>query len=178
SQVTTWLLAIARNKALSALQRQSTEQLDEEAVAAIEDTDNNPEVTVHTRQRSAILLNCLTQLSPHHREVIDLVYYHEKSTDEVAEIIGVPQNTVKTRMFYARKRRSTKPRHQSSWPVCDAVHTPLFVRFASPRSVDLSYIPCLATIPPITTKSLSRSSRVASGICEYGKGQEHERLAA
>jgi RNA polymerase sigma-70 factor (ECF subfamily) len=43
-------------------------------------------------------------LSPAHREVIDLVYYHEKSTDQVAEIIGVPQNTVKTRMFYARKQ--------------------------------------------------------------------------
>jgi RNA polymerase sigma-70 factor, ECF subfamily len=102
SQVTTWLLAIARNKALSALQRRATEELDEEAVAAVE--ENNPEVTIHHRQTSAILLNCLTQLSPSHREVIDLVYYHEKSTDEVAEITGVPQNTVKTRMFYARKR--------------------------------------------------------------------------
>jgi RNA polymerase sigma-70 factor, ECF subfamily len=50
------------------------------------------------------LLNCLTQLSPPHREVIDLVYYHEKSIDEVADITDVPQNTVKTRMFYARRR--------------------------------------------------------------------------
>jgi RNA polymerase sigma-70 factor, ECF subfamily len=50
------------------------------------------------------LLKCPTQLSPTHREVIDLVYYHERSIDEVAEIIGVPQNTAKTRMFYARKR--------------------------------------------------------------------------
>ena len=55
-------------------------------------------------QRSAILQNCLAQLSPAHREIVDLVYYHEKTIDEVAEIIGVPQNTVKTRMFYARKR--------------------------------------------------------------------------
>ena len=45
-------------------------------------------------------------MSAAHREIIDLVYYHEKSIDEVAEIIGVPQNTVKTRMFYARKRIS------------------------------------------------------------------------
>ena len=50
------------------------------------------------------MLNCLTKLAPPDREVIDLVYYHEKSIDEVAEITGVPQNTVKTRMFYARKR--------------------------------------------------------------------------
>jgi RNA polymerase sigma-70 factor, ECF subfamily len=39
--------------------------------------------------------------------VLDLVYYHEKSVDEVAEIVGAPVNTVKTRMFYARKRMQT-----------------------------------------------------------------------
>ncbi len=94
----------ARNKALSALRRRSTEELDEDAAAAIEDPQDNPEVTLQNRQKTEILLNCPTQLSPAHREIIDLVYYHEKSIDEVAEIIGVPQNTVKTRMFYARKR--------------------------------------------------------------------------
>ena len=104
SQVTTWLLAIARNKALSALRCRSTEELNEDAAAAIEDPQDNPEVTLQSRQKTEILLNCLSQLSPGHREVIDLVYYHEKSIDEVAEITGAPQNTVKTRMFYARKQ--------------------------------------------------------------------------
>jgi RNA polymerase sigma-70 factor (ECF subfamily) len=52
------------------------------------------------------LRNCLTRLSPRHREIIDLVYYHEKSVREAAEILGVPGNTVKTRMFHARKRLS------------------------------------------------------------------------
>jgi RNA polymerase sigma-70 factor, ECF subfamily len=104
SQVTTWLLAIARNKALSALQRRSNEELDEHAAAALEDLQDGPEVTVQNRQKAEVLLNCLRQLSLAHREVIDLVYYHEKSIDEVAEITGIPQNTVKTRMFYARKR--------------------------------------------------------------------------
>jgi RNA polymerase sigma-70 factor, ECF subfamily len=104
SQVTTWLLAIARNKALSALQRRSNEELDEHAAAAVEDPHDGPEVTLQNRQRAEVLLNCLRQLSLAHREVIDLVYYHEKSIDEVAEITGIPQNTVKTRMFYARKR--------------------------------------------------------------------------
>ena len=56
------------------------------------------------QERNEILRNCLEQLSPAHREIIDLVYYHEKSIEEVAEIIAVPMNTVKTRMFYARKR--------------------------------------------------------------------------
>ena len=39
-----------------------------------------------------------------HREVIDLVYYHGKSGKEVAEIVGIPEPTVKTRIFYARKK--------------------------------------------------------------------------
>ena len=43
-------------------------------------------------------------VSPAHREVIDLVYYHEKSVDEVSRIVGVPAATVKTRMFYARNK--------------------------------------------------------------------------
>jgi len=38
--------------------------------------------------------------------MIDLVYYHEKSIEEVAEIVGIPKNTVKTRVFYARNRLS------------------------------------------------------------------------
>ena len=104
SQVTTWLLAIARNKALSALRCRSNEELDEDAAAAIEDPQDNPEVTMQRRQKAKVLLTCLRQLSPAHREVIDLVYYHEKSIDEVAKITGIPPNTVKTRMFYARKR--------------------------------------------------------------------------
>ena len=40
----------------------------------------------------------------HHREVIDFVYYNERAIEEVAEILAIPKNTVKTRMFYARKR--------------------------------------------------------------------------
>ena len=104
SQVSTWLLAIARLKALSALRRRPIEQLDEGAAERIEDPTDNPEVTMQTLQRSEILLACLTQLPPAHREIIDLVYYHEKSIKEVAEIVRIPQNTVKTRMFYARHR--------------------------------------------------------------------------
>jgi RNA polymerase sigma-70 factor (ECF subfamily) len=104
SQVSTWLMAIARNKALTVLRRRTTEELDEEVAEFIEDPSDNPEITMQKTQRSAILQDCLGQLSPAHREIIDLVYYHEKGIDEVAEIIGVPQNTVKTRMFYARKR--------------------------------------------------------------------------
>jgi RNA polymerase sigma-70 factor (ECF subfamily) len=104
SQVSTWLLAIARYKALSALRRRTDEHLDERMAETIEDTADNPETLVHTQDRNAIIQKCLKELSPAHREVIDLVYYHEKSVEEVAQIVGVPAATVKTRMFYARSK--------------------------------------------------------------------------
>jgi len=104
SQVSTWILAIARYKALAAMRRRQHDELDEEASEMIEDTADDPEVAVQKTERSALLQQCLKQLSIAHRQVVDLVYYHEQSIDEVAEIIGVPASTVKTRMFYARKR--------------------------------------------------------------------------
>jgi RNA polymerase sigma-70 factor (ECF subfamily) len=104
SAVSTWLLAIARFKALTALRRKPDAELDEETAEAIEDHADNPEVVLEKKDKSAAIRKCLSGLSAEHREIIDLVYYHEKSVEEVAEIIGIPENTVKTRMFYARKR--------------------------------------------------------------------------
>src|SRR5256886_6969593 len=104
SQVSTWLLAIARYKPLSALRRRTEEHLEDQMAASIEDTADDPETVVHKKDRSTIVQKCLRQLSPAHREVIDLVYYHEKSVDEVAQIVGVPAVTVKTRMVYARSK--------------------------------------------------------------------------
>jgi RNA polymerase sigma-70 factor (ECF subfamily) len=104
SRVSTWLLAIARYKALSELRRRSHEQLDEHTTASVEDPADNPETTMQKTVRSAIIRKCLGQLSSAHREVMNLVYYQDKSIEEVAEIVGVPRSTVKTRMFYARRQ--------------------------------------------------------------------------
>jgi RNA polymerase sigma factor (sigma-70 family) len=87
-------------KILSAIEN----QLDEASTELVADTADTPEQTVLHSDRNAQLRSCIAQMSREHREVIDLVYYHEKSVDEVAEIIHLPKNTVKTRMFYARKR--------------------------------------------------------------------------
>ena len=102
--VSTWLLAIARFKALSELRRRPEEELTEETAEAIEDTADTPETALEKKDKSELLRKCLTELSPEHREIIDLVYYHEKSVEEVAEIVGIPEATVKTRMFYARQK--------------------------------------------------------------------------
>jgi RNA polymerase sigma-70 factor, ECF subfamily len=70
----------------------------------VADTADTPEQTALHADRDAQLRGCIAQMSREHREVIDLVYYHDKSVEEVAEIVHLPRNTVKTRMFYARKR--------------------------------------------------------------------------
>jgi len=106
SAASTWLLAIARFKALSAMRRKPEEELDEETAGAVEDPADDPEVTVQKKDKGEILRKCLGALSPEHREIIDLVYYHEKSVEEVAGMVGIPEATVKTRMFYARKKLS------------------------------------------------------------------------
>jgi RNA polymerase sigma factor (sigma-70 family) len=90
--------------ALAALRRRFDEHLDDDALAMIEDPADDAETLVEKEDCRAIVQHCLAQLSPAHREVLDLVYYHEKSVNEAAEIVGIPANTVKTRMFYARTR--------------------------------------------------------------------------
>jgi RNA polymerase sigma-70 factor (ECF subfamily) len=104
SSVSTWLLAIARFKALSARRIRKDAELDETIEATVADPADNPEVMLEKKNREELVRAALNNLSPEHKEVIDLVYYHEKSVDECAQILGVPSGTVKTRMFYARKK--------------------------------------------------------------------------
>jgi len=101
--VSTWLLAIARNMSLSVVRRRDVEHVDCESIE-LEDPTPNPEIMVCKGDRVEVVRRCLSELSPAQREVVDLVYYHEKSIAEVAEIVGAPANTVKTRMFHARRR--------------------------------------------------------------------------
>lgn len=104
SQVSTWLLSIARFKALSALRQRRFEDIDQNDVLDIADESENPEAKLDRTKTGELLRSCIAKLSPAHREIIDLVYYHEKSVEEAGAIIGIPQATVKTRMFYARKQ--------------------------------------------------------------------------
>jgi RNA polymerase sigma-70 factor, ECF subfamily len=106
SEASTWLLAITRNKAYSLLRKRKEDQIDEDSASEIEDAADNPEVVMQKKTKGDLLRACLSQLSVEHREVIDLVYYHDKSVEEVARIVGAPEGTVKTRMFHARKRLS------------------------------------------------------------------------
>jgi RNA polymerase sigma-70 factor, ECF subfamily len=102
--VSTWLFAVGRYKALSAKRRRSEAPLDAALAQSLPDPLDDPELTLQKKNRSELLAQCLQRLSREHREVLDLVYYHGKSVKEVSEIVGVGEPTVKTRMFYARKK--------------------------------------------------------------------------
>jgi RNA polymerase sigma-70 factor, ECF subfamily len=104
SLVSTWLLSIARFKALSARRRRTDAELDEKIQTTVADPANDPEAAFQEKNRGELLRQALTRISREHRQIIDLVYYHEKSIEECAQILGIPAATVKTRMFYARKK--------------------------------------------------------------------------
>ena len=104
STVSTWLMSIARYKALAARRRRTDAELDEHIEATVADTSDDPETALAKKTRNEVLRRALTRLSSEHRQIIDLVYYHEKSVEEAAQILQVPAATVKTRMFYARQK--------------------------------------------------------------------------
>jgi RNA polymerase sigma-70 factor (ECF subfamily) len=106
SSVSTWLLGIARHKALTAATTKSRpyELLDGAAAMSVADPTADLDEAMLRHERGTRLRGCLGALSPEHREIIDLVYYQEKTIKEIADLLGIPENTVKTRMFYARKR--------------------------------------------------------------------------
>ena len=104
SQVSTWLLSIARFKALSECRRRTEMPLDDEAISVIEDPADSPATSAEKRERSDILQKCLAKLTPIHREVINLTYYHGQKIEEVARSTGAPVATIKTRLHYARNR--------------------------------------------------------------------------
>ena len=104
SSVSTWRLAIARNKAISARRRRPDVELNDELTSTLADPADDPELMLERKDREEVLRRSVAQLSQGHAEIIDLVYYHGKSVNEVAEVMGLNAATVKTRMFYARKK--------------------------------------------------------------------------
>ena len=119
SAVSTWLFSIGHNRAISQMRKRREAQLDDDAATQLADDSDTPEVTEQKRGKAAIMRACMEELSTDHREIIDLVYYQEASVAEAAEILAIPENTVKTRMFYARKKLAELMREAGldrGWP--------------------------------------------------------------
>jgi len=112
SRVSTWVFGIAYHKALKALARiaatpsaapaaaDEEPREEREPAAAVEE----PESLITRRELATTLGKALGSLSPEQRAVVELTYYYELSYGEISTIVGCPVNTVKTRMFHARRR--------------------------------------------------------------------------
>jgi RNA polymerase sigma-70 factor (ECF subfamily) len=72
--------------------------------ATVADSADDPEITLQKKSRTELVRHAMSNLSADHRAILDLVYYQEKSIEDCALILGIPAATVKTRMFYARKK--------------------------------------------------------------------------
>ncbi len=104
SKPSTWLFAIARNKALNTMRGQRPVMVDVETAVVIAASSDSPEKTVSRGSLQAAIKQALNELSADHREVLELTFYQDLSYQEIAEIVQCPINTVKTRMFYAKKK--------------------------------------------------------------------------
>jgi RNA polymerase sigma-70 factor, ECF subfamily len=102
--VTTWLLGIARLKAADVVRKRKEIALDIDAAELIADPADDPEVTLQKSDRAEVIRHCLSKLSARHEQIIELVYYEGKSVKEVSKLVGISMPTVKSRMFYARRR--------------------------------------------------------------------------
>lgn len=103
SKLSTWIFAIAYRKAMKALGRFDDPREDAEGFERA-DEDPDPEENSAGVVRRDLLARAMDELSPAHRAVVDLTYYHELDYNEIARILDCPVGTVKTRMFHARRQ--------------------------------------------------------------------------
>jgi len=102
SKLSTWIFAIAYRKAMKALRRLDEPVEDRDADMRLSESDA-PDVPFGRHRAQEALLVALAKLSPDHRTVVDLTYFHEMGYREIAAIMDCPVDTVKTRMFHARR---------------------------------------------------------------------------
>jgi RNA polymerase sigma-70 factor, ECF subfamily len=117
SRVTTWVLGIARHKILDRLRQRGNSHCETLGEEAEEVADDSPDfyVRLAERQQAAQIALCLEALPEEQRECIHLVFYEDLALAEIAEIQGCPTNTVKTRLFHARRKIRECLERQIKW---------------------------------------------------------------
>ena len=102
SKLSTWIFAIAYRKAMRALRRLD-EPVEDLRAETRPSPDAGPDEEWGRKRLHEVIRSAMRKLSPEHCAVVDLTYYHELGYREIAEILDCPVDTVKTRMFYARR---------------------------------------------------------------------------
>ena len=103
SKVSTWIFGIAHYKAMNHYRTKPTKTVELESAAHVPDANSTPEESATQENLKAKIKSALNGLSPEHREVVELTFTDGLSYQEIAEIMQCPVNTVKTRMYYAKK---------------------------------------------------------------------------
>jgi len=104
SKVSTWIFGIAHHKAMNELRSRKPAALEIEAAANEADPGATPEESAAQGNLKQKIKRALQGLSAEHREVMELTFTNGLSYQEIADIMQCPVNTVKTRMFYAKKQ--------------------------------------------------------------------------
>jgi RNA polymerase sigma-70 factor (ECF subfamily) len=103
-----WIRRIVRNKAVDWLrcrrERPFSSDAEQTLVERMADDADTPEAAAEKSCASRELRAALERLSPNHREVVWLCYFEDRSLSDIAQIAGCPENTVKTRLFHARRQ--------------------------------------------------------------------------
>lgn len=105
SRVSTWIFGIARHKALDAVRRASrgARRVDLEQADEVSTSEPAPEEAAEQRELHGMMEHALGQLSPEHREILYLAFYADLPYDQIAILLSLPVNTVKTRVYYAKQ---------------------------------------------------------------------------
>lgn len=104
SRARTWVFGIAHHKAIDALRKRRPAVVPLDEVAGMAGDDAGPEAAALRSDERRMLERALASLSPEHRAVVELTFIEGFSQKEIAEIVGCPVATVKTRAFYAKQR--------------------------------------------------------------------------
>src|SRR4051794_1739358 len=103
SKLSTWIFAIAYRKAHKA-RLKWPDPIEEPEQDTRLSEDPAPDDELHHQKLHDSLMRAMDQLSADHRAVVELTYFHGLGYREIAEIVDCPVDTVKTRMFHARRR--------------------------------------------------------------------------
>ena len=101
ASASTWIFTIARNARIDAFRREKRPEYDPEDPALVPDALEAPDEPISREQSAAQLANAMQRLSEPERAVLHLSFFEDLSHGMIAERLGIPLGTVKSRMRLA-----------------------------------------------------------------------------